>query len=165
MPDPGAEDRDDKELRAKKELRDKAEATIYRLLARRDHTREELRRKLADRDHTPDVIAPLLDEMEAAGYLDDARFAHYQAQILARKEWGPLRIHQKLRARGVAEHLIDGALDDLPEEHSFRDTARDRLLRKFGDPSEFDDKQKQRAYRHMVHRGYPPGLVRGLIFA
>ena len=144
--------------------RDEAEATVYRLLARRDHSREELRRKLADRDHAPEVIAALIEEMEEAGYLNDRRFALHQAAILARKEWGPLRIHQKLRARGVDDHLIDDALDALPDDHSFRDAARHRLLRKFGDPADFDDRDKQRAYRHLVHRGYPPGLVRGLIF-
>jgi regulatory protein len=142
----------------------KAEATAYRLLARRDHGRGELAKKLADRGYDAEMVRELLDRLEEVGYLDDRRFAVHQAEVLARKQWGPRRIQEKLEARGIDAGLVSEILDEIEDEVSFVDAARDRLIRRFGEPVGLERAICQKAYRHLIHRGYSPALVRGLLF-
>lgn len=140
------------------------EAAALRLLSRRDHGRGELADKLRRRQLPPEHIEVVLDELEARGYLDDARFAEEQGAILARKCWGPRQIAHKLRSRGIDQANVDAALAEIARREVWKDRARQRLLSRFGEPSELDQSQKQRAYRHLTYRGYSPGLVRGILF-
>lgn len=140
------------------------QATAYRLLARRDHARQELARKLRQRKLPEELIQDVLDECDRAGYLDDQRFAALQGRILARKGWGPRRIDQKLRERGVDASVISQTLDEISAEVDFQALATERLLSRFGPPERLDDAQRQRAFRHLLHRGYFSALIRHLLF-
>lgn len=140
------------------------QAAAYRLLARRDHARGELTQKLRQR-HFPDIlIQQVLDECEQAGYLDDERFAAEQGRILAKKAWGPRQIAHKLRARGVADHILSKIIDEITDELDLVALAKQRLLRRFGPPHSLDETQRQRAYRHLIYRGYSSHLVRRILF-
>ncbi len=140
------------------------EAAALRLLSRRDHGRGELAKKLRRRELPEALIEVVLDELEERGYLDDARFAEEQGAILARKCWGPRQIAHKLRARGIDETTVDEALAKIAGEQDWRDRARQRMHSRFGDASELDESEQQRAFRHLTYRGYSPGLVRGILF-
>ena len=140
------------------------ESAAYTYLARRDHSRAELQKKLIGKDFPPALIDEVLDTLEEAGYVDDGNFARHQGSILARKCWGPLQIRAKLRARGLASDLIDEALAEIASEEDFSSHALHRLTSRFGDTSTLDQKTRQKAYRHLVHRGYSPQLIRRLLF-
>lgn len=148
----------------KEHTREDVEAAAYRFLARRDHAREELRQKLGRYDFEPELVEDVLSELVERGYLDDARFAYTQGHVLARKGWGPSQIAHRLRQRGIESNLIDGVLDEVEAERGWSARASEYLDGKFGAPSEFDDRTLKRAFRHMVYRGYAPGLVRRLLF-
>ena len=135
-----------------------------RFLGRRDYGREELARKLRRREFPEELIAQVLAGYEEAGYIVDARFAGEQGAILARKCWGPRQIAHKLRARGIDEATVEQALVEIVGEVDFGERAAARLHARFGEPRELTDKEQRRAFRHLTYRGYPPAMIRRLLF-
>ena len=135
------------------------------LLAQRGHARSELCRKLEERDVPAELAATVCDGLADEGYLDDMEFARHQAAILRDKEWGPSQIRRKLRDRGVGDDVIDAALLEVGGPEVWLEQCWARLADRFGDdPESFSQRDKQKAYRHLTHRGYQPSTVRSLLF-
>ncbi len=80
-------------------------ARALRLLARREHSREELKRKLEPHVAEGEDLEALLDELVKRGWLSDVRYAEQSIRAKARR-FGPLKLAQQLRARGVDEETI-----------------------------------------------------------
>ena len=80
-------------------------ARAMRFLARREHSRDELARKLAPHVGEGEDVEALLDDLVQRGWLSDARFAEQTIRAKARR-FGPLKLAQQLRARGVDEETI-----------------------------------------------------------
>jgi regulatory protein len=76
-----------------------------RLLARREHSREELKRKLASRLEEGDDLEALLVDLAAHGWLSDTRYAEQAIRSKARR-YGPIKLAHALRAKGVDEETI-----------------------------------------------------------
>lgn len=131
------------------ELRKRALA----LLARREHSRTELAAKLAPRAESEAALAALLDELERGGQLSDERYAESRARSLARK-YGAARIRHELRAKGVAESLIErvAAGDEL-------ERARAILARRFRAPARTLEERARRA-RFLQRRGFSHDTIR-----
>lgn len=83
-------------------------ARALRLLARREHSRDELRRKLDSHAVEGDNVEALLDDLAHRGWLSDVRFAEQTIRAKARR-FGPFKLAQQLRARGVNEEAIAAA--------------------------------------------------------
>ncbi len=88
-----------------------AEETALRLLARRDHSREEMRRKLTARGFPPAEVEDILRKLEARKILDDFRYARHLAIALAQEKiLGPERLRQKFFQKGIPAELAQDAL-------------------------------------------------------
>lgn len=130
----------------------------YRALSARDRTESELRAFLERKRAAPAAIGMAIEELRAAGYVDDARYARRFAEDKRSIErWGSERIERDLRRRGVAAHLIEAALvrEDAGAERS---AALSLLGERFraGLP---DERSRDRAWRLLVRRGYDPELA------
>lgn len=140
----GKSDNDDPEYRAR--------SLALKLLARREHSRQELRLKLMQRKLAPEVIEPVLDDYEAEGWLDDDRFADVYARQRMDMGYGPLRIESELQQRGVFKRpTCMKALSDK----QWAELAINVRRRRFGlacTSLEWDDKVKQA--RFLAQRGY-----------
>ena len=93
-----------------------AEQAAIRLLAPREHSRLELRRKLLKRDHAPDIIEEALQRLEEHGLLSDERFVEQYIAMRKSKGYGPVRIRQELRERGINDTMIHEWLDERDDE-------------------------------------------------
>jgi len=125
----------------------------FRHLARRDRTVEEVRRHLERRGIEPAAVEAALAELEAGGYLDDARYATRFAEDRRRLDhWGADRIERALLAHGVDRELVAAALSsrELPSE---LDAARALLERRFARGFE-DPRAQARALGVLVRRGH-----------
>ncbi|MEM1349397.1 MAG: regulatory protein RecX [Myxococcota bacterium] len=142
------------------------EVKALRLLGMRDHAVEELRRKLKEQGFPQEPIDVVLERFVDVGYLDDERVAGVLSRSLARKNWGPMQIRAKLRARGFDDTSIEPSILALDEEDVWADHARRQLEKKFrkGAP-ELDEDERQKAYRHLTYRGFPNSVVREVIFS
>lgn len=79
-----------------------------RMLARREHAREELRRKLERLAVEGDNVDAVLDELAARGWVSDARFAEQAIRTRSRR-FGPLKVAHQLRSKGVEAETIAAA--------------------------------------------------------
>ena len=138
------------------------EQAALRLLAGREHSRQELRNKLHSRGGEPEDTERLLDQLEQQGYLSDERFLEQYVEVRIRKGFGPLRIRAELQERGLDDGLINEQLRESDSHWSEQmcDVAR----RKFGDIASDDRKQQTKIARFLEYRGFPPSLIRSLLW-
>lgn len=90
-------------------------ARALRYLARREHSRDELRRKLSVHAVEGDDVEAILDDLAQRGWLSDARFAEHAIRAKARR-FGPLKLAQHLRERGLDEEAIAAGFHAAGEE-------------------------------------------------
>lgn len=130
-------------------------------LARREHGRQELAGKLAARGFSAKLIESTLDELVREGLQSDARFVESYVGSRSRKGYGPLRIRQELRERGIPENLFEPCLDDLGDD--FWQIAVEARARKFGEVLPSAMKEQARQMRFLQQRGFPSDLVRRVV--
>lgn len=139
------------------EQRHRLAATALRLLARREHSRQELVLKLRQRRFDEPLIDPVLDEFEQEGWLDDGRFADVYARQRIDQGYGPLRIQAELRQRGVAR---DPEVLEALSEREWCDHAIRMRERRFGLANlEQDWDEKVRQARFFQRRGFTSSQV------
>lgn len=130
----------------------KARSVALRLLARREHSRQELRFKLLQRQLPEPVIESVLDDYEARDWLSDERFADVYARQRKDLAYGPLRIRAELQQRGVS--VWPACVADLSDS-DWSELAIRARERRFGLACVDDDvKEKSRQARFLAQRGF-----------
>ena len=132
-------------------------ARALRLLARREHSRQELAGKLAPHAASAEVLETLLADLEARKQLSDQRYAQERARWLARK-YGAARIRHELKSKGVAQAIIEAA---TPADSEV-ERARAVLERKYRAPAACRDERARRA-RFLQGRGFSVDVIRRLV--
>ena len=130
-----------------------------RLLASRDHSRAELERKLAAHTEDPDTLQRTLDDLQAKGFLNEARAAQSLVHRRAPK-LGALRVKAELQQRGLPDALVADAMAELAGSEAER--ARAVWDKKFGEPPT-DAAERARQMRFLAARGFSPELVRRIV--
>ena len=126
-------------------------ALAVRYLARRDYSRAELATRLRRQGVAEEVLERTLDELAAAGYLSDTRYA--QAVVAHRTgRFGKRAIVYALKERGVAQADVDQAIAPLAERDEIED-AFGLWQRRFG-VVPADDRERARHVRFLQSRGY-----------
>lgn len=93
----------------------------------------------------------------AAGAVDDERYARRFAEDKRELErWGSERIERELRRRGVGADLIAAALADQDRDGEL-EAAVDLLAERM--PALGEDRERDRAWRLLVRKGYDPELA------
>ena len=102
-----------------------ARTLALRALARSACSQAQIERRLAQKGLPEDVIAQVIEELKARGWLDDAKFAQdWVADRADRKRYGRRRLVEELKARGLTEELLETALPPpTPEEELQRARA------------------------------------------
>ena len=131
-----------------------------RWLARREHARAELAKKLGAYAESAEEIDAVLDDLVAQGFLSDARYA--QMRLDARgARFGNARLEQELRAAGVDDEVVGGALAGAGDELA---RARDVWRKKYGDIGVPDDVAgRARQMNFLMRRGFSGETIRRLL--
>ena len=126
-------------------------ALAVRMLARRDYSRAELRDRLARKGIPRDDIESTLDELVAAGYLSDARYA---TAVVAQRagRYGKRAIAHALREKGITAPDAQAAMAALVAGDELAD-AQALWQQKFGTPPA-NERDKARQVRFLLSRGY-----------
>jgi len=138
-------------LRQYRSALDKAVA----MLAIRPCSRGEIEQKLRRTGYSADTVEMVLTKLESNDLLNDQEFAGLWAQHRAGQKYGPHRILQELKQKGVSAEDMSQALEELPEEE-LQETAVQlaakglRRARAGEDPR----KTQQRVMAALVRRGF-----------
>jgi regulatory protein len=129
-----------------------------RTLNVRERTQAELRASLGRRGFAAEVIEDVMEAVRAEGLIDDAGYARRFAEdrrLLDR--WGNERIARDLERRGIERELVEQALAGHGRDEELL-AAIELLDRRF--PLPFDgDRERDKAWRMLVRRGYEPELA------
>lgn len=82
------------------------------LLARREHSVKELLRKLCERYEETELIADVVRQLSEDNLVSDSRFAEMYIRSRIGRQFGPVKIKNDLRERGVSEDKIRFALNE-----------------------------------------------------
>ena len=139
----------------------RARHSALRLLARREHSQYELRRKLKARDYGEDLVDQLLAELITERLLSDTRYAEAMVTNRASRGYGPLRICMELRDRGVAERIVDKALQEA--EVDWDERLRHTYDRKYGEMAVESFKTWASRAQFLKNRGFSVDAIRRVI--
>lgn len=113
--------------------------------------------KLAARGLQDADVAAALDNLARVGLQDDLRFARAYVRYRSGRGYGPRRIAQELRQRGVDDALSGVALGAA--EHDWFELAHKVRQKKFCvDPDSFTERARQT--RFMQYRGFDSEQIR-----
>ena len=133
-------------------------ARALRLLARREHSRQELARKLTPHAESSETVGAVLEALTQKKQLSEERFAEERARQLSRK-YGAARIRQDLKAKGVSEELIERVSSAGELER-----ARAILERKYRAPVSSRE-EKAKRMRFLQSRGFSSEIIFKLLSA
>jgi regulatory protein len=136
---------------------DDAYELALRALSYKERTESELRGWLAERGVEEGEIEEVMALLAEAGAVDDASFARrYAADKRELAGWGPERIAQGLKGRGVAREEIEAALAGDDEA-----TQLERAVALLGDRAIRcgSERERQRGLALLVRRGYSKELA------
>lgn len=120
------------------------------LLSKREYSELELRRKLKLKEYQPDEIDEAIERAKAHNWQSDARFCSVYLRYRALQGYGPRRLRQELRQKGIKDSLITHSLDEC--EVDWFELA-ERIFEKKR-PAVWDLKAKQKMWRYMVSHGF-----------
>ena len=126
-------------------------------IAGRARTETEVRRRLARAGFSEPDADGAVEKLLGYGYLDDAQYAlDFVKSRHASKGYGPSRLQQDLRRRGIAPALIETALATLAEEADLDEGAYDHAAKRWGRLSGEADlrKRRKKTYDYLLRRGY-----------
>jgi regulatory protein len=124
----------------------------------RERTEGEVKAFLQRRGYDAEVIGDVVRSLREEGLVDDAGYARRFAEdrrLLDR--WGNERIARDLERRGIERELVEQALAGHGRDEEL-EVAVELLDRRF--PLPFDgDRERDKAWRMLVRRGYEPELA------
>lgn len=157
---PGSEITDEElhQLILDSDARRAKEKALY-LLEHRDHSKKELTEKIARTAASWEAARSAASQMEELGLVDDEAYARRRAkELFEQKRYGPLRVRQELRQKGIADWLIEELLEEYGGE-GLEENLRAVLERKYPAWQE-DEKTRRRAYAALQRMGYTYEQIR-----
>ena len=128
-------------------------------LARREYSRLELARKLRPHAESAEQLDAVLDALEAAKLLSNARFAESLAHRRAER-FGVARVKQELKSHQLAPELIAEQVAQLRASEFER--ARAVWQKRFGEPP-LDAQARARQIRFLAARGFSADVIRRVV--
>ncbi len=126
--------------------------TAMDLLARREHTWSELQRKLKQRGADSALIEQELQRLEDDGLLSHERFCEAYVHARSQRGYGPQRLREELRQRGVSEELIERTLSS--PDWDWNSFARTAFNKRFPEGRATEPAERARQRRFMQYRGF-----------
>ena len=126
------------------------------LIGKRAMSRAALEKKLREKGASEAEARYAAEWLEAIGAIDDGDYAVLLAQHCARQGYGPRRVQEKLREKGVPRELWEDALAALPDPAQTIDAFLRGKLRE----QAMDEREKKRLCDALVRRGFSWGDVK-----
>ena len=122
------------------------------LLARREHSYAELQRKLRQRGASGDMAEVELDRLVEDGLLSDERFCEAYIYARSQRGYGPARLREELRQRGVPESLVERSLAEADQD--WQALADQVFAKRFPEGVAREPVERGKQLRFMQYRGF-----------
>ena len=140
---------------------DAARLAALKLLNRRDYCAAELSGRLAERGFEAGVAHATVARLERERLVDDERFAEHYVRAHAERGQGPVRIAHELKELGVAQDLVERAVD--ASDGRWRERCVALRRRRFGEQPPSEWKERGRQARFLTYRGFSAEQVRAAL--
>jgi len=120
------------------------------IIGSRPLSKRELTKRLVEKGNEQADAQAAADWLEELGAVDDAGYAAALARHYGARGYGPQRVREELRRRGVDRALWEQALEELPESGETLDALIQKRCR--GDLS--DPKERRRTCDALLRRGF-----------
>ena len=134
-------------------------AVAANMIGSRALSKQELQRRLVRKGSDEADARAAADWLEDIGAVDDAAYAAAIVRDYGRRGYGPARVREELRHRGVPRELWDEALEEMPESSDILDALIRKKCR--GDLS--DPKEIKRVSDGLLRRGFSWGEVKAAL--
>lgn len=131
-------------------LQQRVRETAARMLSRRPLSCKGLGDKLLEKGFPELEVAQTLRWLEELGYLNDREYALWVIRSYRSRGYGPMRMRQELRRRGVSQELCEELLAECGENGEAIDAF---LKKKLGGPAA-DRRELKRAADALARRGF-----------
>jgi regulatory protein len=138
-----------------------ARSRAIKYLSIREHASLELRNKLKHKGFEEKVIASVLSELKAKKLLSEERFAESYVRSRTQKGFGPLRIQQELRERGITGDVLTDALDSNDSTVIWVAHASHVRQKRFGSDLPKGQNELGKQVRFLQYRGFTPSQIKG----
>ncbi|MFC1514385.1 regulatory protein RecX [Candidatus Omnitrophota bacterium] len=139
----------------------KARTIVFRLLKYRIRSVQELKDRLKLRTIPQAAIAAVLEELTQLNFVDDREFCRVWIQDRIRCGYGPVRIEQELRQKGISQELLVDSLGafkkEIADPGAMRLLIAKRLKRYAGEDKY---KIKRKLFNYLSARGFPSERIR-----
>jgi len=136
------------------------EGVCLRLLARREHSRQELLAKLALRGFDRDDALPVIDELAEHGWQDDSRYAESYARFRIQKGYGPIRVSYELKQNGIAAFDLESIVQE--EAGSWMALLEQVYSKKYSHDTVLERNEWAKRSRFLLHRGFSGAMISAL---
>ena len=145
----------ERKVLTKEETKEKA----LRILEFRSHSEHELREKLRAAGGLEEDIDEAVNFCLEYNFLNDRQYAGMRARDLSSlKKLGKRRIKSELYRRGLSEEDIEEALSDIEDDEDELLRLVEKRLR-----GDFDKKNRDKAIRYFLYRGYELSDIKNAI--
>lgn len=131
----------------------------YRFIAFRPRTVGEVRKRLSGK-FSSDAVCQVIDRLISCGYLDDAQFADlWRSNRERRRPRGTALLRRELRQKGVADEVIDGALEGVDDLDNACRAGRRRAERWRSSEGMDFNVFRRKMWEYLQRRGFGPGVT------
>lgn len=127
----------------------------------REHSRLELQRKLSAGGTDAALVDATVAECAAQGLQSDTRYAETYARQRADRGYGPSRIFQELKQRGIDDASARLALAPMVTE--WNELIQCVRRKRFGAALPADATERARQARFLQYRGFTAEQIRSLL--
>ena len=124
---------------------------VMRLLARREYSEQEIRRKLGG-EYPSTILAAVIEHCRALDWLNEARMMAVFIRSRANRGYGPIRVMQELRFKGLSAEPIKLALEAC--EIDWFAMAKQQAVRKVSEPAILDRVARGKLLAFLQRRGF-----------
>ncbi|MCZ6718576.1 MAG: regulatory protein RecX [Gammaproteobacteria bacterium] len=117
-----------------------------------------MQRKLDARGYEAQAVRTVLDQLEAEQLQSDERFIEAFVHHRTDKGYGPCRIAQELRQRGISDNLLATYID--LNELAWHERAAVVRQKRFGSELPSDYRERARQSRFLQYRGFTSEQIR-----
>ncbi|MHB8840469.1 MAG: regulatory protein RecX [Candidatus Aquicultor sp.] len=131
------------------------------LLSYRARSEHEVSQRLKTAGFDPEIISDAINELRRLGYLNDDDFAQsWTKSRMTSKLYGPKRIKQELKQKGIADEIIAEKLEETASPDKEYELAKKLAETKVPTYKDLDKNASfRRLSQFLLRRGYTPSTV------